>query len=141
VDGFTPISALVGGILIALSLAIPLVMTGRLAGLSGIIGGLLVPGDRLLRASFVVGALGVGLAFELARPETFDAAPTQPLWVVAIAGALVGLGTQLGNGCTSGHGLCGTSRLSRRSIIATIVFLGVGIATATITAMVIGRPR
>jgi uncharacterized membrane protein YedE/YeeE len=137
VDGFTPISALVGGVLIAISLAVPLVLTGRLAGLSGIVGGLLVPADRLLRAAFVIGALAVGLAFELARPQTFDAASAEPLWVVAIAGALVGFGTQLSNGCTSGHGLCGTSRLSRRSIVATIVFLAIGIATAT----VMGRLR
>lgn len=134
---FTPVQGIVGGALIALSLAIMLVATGRIAGLSGIVAGLLTSGDRTWRAWFVAGMLAVGAVFEIVRPQTFDAAARVPLPVVAIAGVLVGLGTRLGNGCTSGHGLCGISRFSKRSILATIVFMGVGVVTATITGMVL----
>ena len=134
---FTPVHAVVGGALIALSLAFMLVATGRIAGLSGVVAGLLVPGDRAWRAWFVAGMLGVGAAFELAAPHTFDTTARVPLPLVALAGVLVGVGTRLGNGCTSGHGLCGISRLSKRSILATCVFFGVGVATATITGMVL----
>ena len=81
--------------------------------------------------------LAVGAVLEIVRPQTFDTAARVPLPVVAIAGVLVGLGTRLGNGCTSGHGLCGISRLSKRSILATIVFMAVGVVTATITGMVL----
>lgn len=134
---FTPVQGIVGGALIALSLAIMLVATGRLAGLSGIVAGLLTSGDRTWRLWYVAGMLAVGAVFEIVRPQTFDTAARVPLPVVAIAGVLVGLGTRLGNGCTSGHGLCGVSRLSKRSILATIVFMGVGVVTATITGMVL----
>lgn len=134
---FTPVQGIVGGALIAVSLAIMLVTTGRIAGLSGVVAGLLTPGDRAWRAWFVAGMLAVGAVFELVRPQTFDAAARVPLPIVAIAGVLVGLGTRLGNGCTSGHGLCGMSRFSKRSIVATIVFMGVGVVTATITGMVL----
>ena len=134
---FTPIHALVGGALIALSLAVMLIATGRIAGLSGIVAGLLPAGDRAWRAWFVAGMLAVGAVFEFAAPHTFDATARVPLPLVAAAGLLVGVGTRLANGCTSGHGLCGMSRLSKRSIIATCVFFGVGVATATITGMVL----
>jgi uncharacterized membrane protein YedE/YeeE len=134
---FTPIHALVGGVLIALSLATMLIMTGRIAGLSGVFAGCLGSEDRGWRIWFLAGALAVGAVFELAAPETFDAGTRVPLWVVAIGGACVGLGTRMSNGCTSGHGLCGMSRLSKRSIIATIVFFGVGVATATITGAIV----
>jgi uncharacterized protein len=137
VHDFTPIHAAVGGALIALSLAIMLIATGRIAGLSGVVAGLLTAGDRAWRAWFVAGMLAVGAVFEIVRPQTFDAAARVPLPVIAIAGVLVGLGTRLGNGCTSGHGLCGISRFSKRSILATIVFMGVGVVTATITGMVL----
>ncbi len=134
---FTPLQGVIGGALIALSLAIMLVTTGRIAGLSGVLAGLLSTGDRAWRAWFVAGMLAVGAVFALVRPSTFDVASRVPLPVVAIAGVLVGLGTRLGNGCTSGHGLCGISRLSKRSIIATAVFMGVGMVTATITGLVL----
>lgn len=131
---FTPVHAVVGGALIALSLAVMLIATGRIAGLSGIFAGCLrvAPGDWGWRVWFVAGMLAVGGAFRLADPATFDVSARVPLPVVAVAGALVGLGTRAANGCTSGHGLCGMSRLSKRSILATCVFFGVGVATATI---------
>ena len=127
-------SGVLGGALIAISLAIMLIGTGRIAGLSGIFAGFLrgTPGDWEWRAWFIAGMVGVGAILEVVRPETFDAAARVPLWAVAASGVLVGLGTRLSNGCTSGHGLCGTSRLSKRSIIATMTFMGVGVATATI---------
>lgn len=132
---FTPVHALVGGALIAISLAIMLLATGRIAGLSGIFAGFIAGtgGDRAWRGWFLAGMLIVGLAFQLAEPATFDAGARVPLWLVAGSGVLVGLGTRASNGCTSGHGLCGMSRLSKRSIIATLVFFAVGVATATIT--------
>ena len=131
---FTPVSAAIGGAMIATSLAVMLVATGRIAGLSGMLAGLLrgSAGDWAWRAWFFAGMLATGAAFAALRPETFDAGARAPLWLVAISGALVGLGTRLSNGCTSGHGLCGMSRLSKRSIVATIVFFGVGVATATL---------
>jgi uncharacterized membrane protein YedE/YeeE len=132
VHDFQPIHGVVGGVLIALSLAVMLVSTGRIAGLSGIVGGLLVDRDRAWRAWFIVGMLVIGVAFRLARPETFDVGARVSLPLVALAGLLVGLGTRLSNGCTSGHGLCGFSRRSRRSIIATMTFFTVGVATATV---------
>lgn len=132
-----PIHGIAGGALIALSLAVMLIGTGRIAGLSGIVAGLLADKDRAWRVWFVAGMLVVGAAFRLARPETFDVGARVPLPLVAIAGLFVGLGTRLSNGCTSGHGLCGMSRLSKRSIIATLVFFGVGVATATIVGAVV----
>jgi uncharacterized membrane protein YedE/YeeE len=131
---FTPVSAALGGALIATSLAIMLVATGRIAGLSGVLAGFLRGpiGDGAWRAYFLAGMLGVGALFAWLRPETFDTGTRAPLWLVAVSGALVGLGTRLGNGCTSGHGLCGMSRLSKRSIVATLVFFGAGVATATV---------
>jgi uncharacterized protein len=134
VHDFTPISALVGGALIATSLAIMLVGTGRIAGLSGIFAGFLraVPGDWAWRAWFIAGMFGVGIVFRIAAPATFDATARVPMWLVAVSGVLVGVGVRASNGCTSGHGLCGMSRLSKRSIIATMTFFAVGVATATL---------
>jgi uncharacterized membrane protein YedE/YeeE len=132
VHDFQPIHGVVGGVLIALSLAVMLVGTGRIAGLSGIVGGLLVDRDRAWRAWFVAGMLAVGAAFRLAQPAAFDRSARVSLPLVALAGLLVGLGTRLSNGCTSGHGLCGMSRLSKRSIVATLTFFAVGVITATL---------
>lgn len=132
---FTPGHGLVGGVLIALGLAVILIGSGRIAGLSGIAAGLISPftgGDRAWRASFLVGALAVGAIFEIVSPSTYDAAAPHRMWVVAISGVLVGIGTRLSNGCTSGHGLCGIARLSKRSILATMTFFAVGVVTATV---------
>ncbi|HUJ61507.1 MAG TPA: YeeE/YedE thiosulfate transporter family protein [Kofleriaceae bacterium] len=138
---FAPVQGLVGGVMIAGSLAIMLLATGRIAGLSGVFAGFVrAPGDDGgWRAWFVAGMLGVGLAFELADPATFDHAARLPLPVLALAGVLVGVGTRLANGCTSGHGLCGTSRLAKRSILATLTFFAVGVATATIAGAIAGH--
>jgi len=136
---FTPVHAAIGGALIALALSLVLVTTGRLAGLSNVIAGIIKPvaDDWSWRVWFVVGALAAGAAFRVAAPETFDATTRLPLAIVALSGVIVGAGTRLGNGCTSGHGLCGASRGSKRSIIATLVFFGVAVASATITGAVL----
>jgi hypothetical protein len=142
VHDFTPVSGAVGGALIALSLAVMLIATGRIAGLSGVVAGLVRPaaaGDRVWRAWFAAGMLAAGGVFELAAPATFDGESPMPLPVVVLSGVLVGFGTRLANGCTSGHGLCGVSRLARRSILATMTFFAIGVATATITGALCGH--
>lgn len=133
-EHFTPVRALVGGAMIASSLAIMLVATGRIAGLSGVIASFLrgPSVDWAWRGWFLAGMLGTGLVLAQVRPEMFDTGARVPLWLVAVSGVLVGVGTRLSNGCTSGHGLCGMSRLSTRSIVATLAFFGVGVATATV---------
>lgn len=129
---FTPLASLGGGMLIGLAAVMLMLLNGRIAGISGITAGLLslspaVP-DRGWRLAFVAGlvAAPLGLAQVLGTPAMTVAAP--PL-VLALAGALVGFGTVLGNGCTSGHGICGIARLSPRSLVATGVFMAAGIAT------------
>jgi uncharacterized membrane protein YedE/YeeE len=140
VHDFTPVAALVGGALIALALASMLIATGRIAGLSGIVAGLVAPGDDWeWRAWFAAGMLAVGAGFAVVEPATFDSTTRVPLPLLAAAGAIVGLGTRLCNGCTSGHGVCGTSRLSKRSIIATGVFFAVAVATATVVGAIVRR--
>lgn len=124
---FTPWSALAGGALIGLAASVLLLGLGRIAGISGIVGGLLSPskGDVGWRAAFVVGLLGAGLAMWLLSPSSFSGSP-RSLALVAGAGVLVGIGTRIGNGCTSGHGVCGLSRLSVRSLVATLTFIATG---------------
>ena len=134
-QNFTPVAGLVGGVLIALGLAVILIGSGRIVGLSGVAAGLINPhrgGERAWRASFLIGALAVGAIFELARPSTYDAAAPRGVVVIAISGLLVGIGTRMANGCTSGHGLCGVARLAKRSLIATMTFFAVGVITATL---------
>lgn len=127
---FTPASALAGGALIGLATALLLLLGGRITGVSGILGGLLrrVPGERAWRLAFIVGLLVSPWLYATV------AAPMQPRigagWLVLlIAGLLVGVGTRYGAGCTSGHGVCGLSRLSWRSAVATASFMAAGFAT------------
>lgn len=134
---FTPWSALLGGVLVGTAASLLLWGAGRTAGVSGIAAGLIVPqrGDWLWRVQFLAGLVLGGLALRLWRPEAI-AAPGASVTVLAVAGLLVGFGTRLGGGCTSGHGICGLSRLSRRSLLAVLVFM----ATAMITvALAVGR--
>lgn len=127
---FTPASALAGGVLIGLAAALLILLGGRIAGISGILGGLLrrVPGERAWRAAFVGGLL--------VSPWLYGAlaAPLAPRieagWPTLLAaGLIVGVGTRYGAGCTSGHGVCGLSRLSWRSAVATLAFMAAGFAT------------
>ncbi len=129
-NAFTPWSALVGGVLIGIAAAMFALLNGRIAGISGVIGGLLkpTPGDVAWRAAFVVGLLSAPLVYSLfaVLPELHIAAPSGTL---VLAGLLVGIGTRYGSGCTSGHGVCGLSRLSPRSLVATATFMGAGFVT------------
>jgi uncharacterized protein len=131
VGSFTPVSGLMGGLLIGLAVTLMMLLNGRIAGISSIVSGLLTPksGDTGWRAAFVVGLLLGALAFILAvgGPTQVDVLASPP--AILIGGLLVGFGTRMGSGCTSGHGLCGIARFSRRSIVATAVFFGVAMLT------------
>lgn len=136
---FTPWSALAGGALIGLSASLLLVALGRVAGISGILAGVLMPvrGDFAWRALFVAGLLLAGLLASALAPELVTASP-RSLAAVGAAGLLVGVGTRLGNGCTSGHGVCGLSRLSQRSLVATVTFIASGVVTVLATRLIGG---
>ena len=136
---FTPASALAGGVLIGLSAALLWILNGRIAGISGIVGQLLRPaaGDARWRLAFVAGLVGGGMLVAALHPASFDL-PHGGHGTLLVGGLLVGFGTRLGNGCTSGHGLCGMSRLSPRSIVATVIFMAVGMATVYVVRHVGG---
>ena len=130
---FTPLAALAGGVLIGLATALFVLLNGRIAGISGVLGGLLAPnrGDVAWRLAFVLGLVAAPLVYLL-----FTALPTLQIdagyGTLVIAGLLVGMGTRYGSGCTSGHGVCGLSRLSPRSAVATACFMGAGFATVLV---------
>jgi uncharacterized membrane protein YedE/YeeE len=129
-NAFTPASALIGGAMIGTAAALFVVLNGRIAGVSGILGGLARPqaGDVSWRIAFVAGLVAAPLAWRVldALPEIRVDASFPAL---VAAGLLVGVGTRYGGGCTSGHGVCGVSRASRRSIAATVAFMAAGFAT------------
>jgi uncharacterized protein len=127
---FTPIASLVGGLLIGLASALLWILNGRVAGITGIVGEIFarVPGETRWRLAFVSGLLAGGALVHALHPTAFDL-PRGGTGLLIGAGLLVGFGTRLANGCTSGHGLCGVSRLSPRSLAATAVFMLVGMAT------------
>lgn len=129
----TWITAAIGGGIIGLASALLLAFNGRIAGISGITGGLISPtrGEVSWRLMFLIGLVGGGLLMALLMPEAFTASPRSTFWVVA-AGLLVGFGTRLGSGCTSGHGVCGLSRFSPRSLVATLTFIGAGMVTVAL---------
>ena len=127
---FTPWAALAGGVLLGLASALFVLLNGRILGISGIVGGLLRPraGDMGWRLAFLLGMLVAPGLYWLV------VGPTQPridaTWeMVVMAGLLVGVGTRYGSGCTSGHGVCGLSRMSPRSLVATLAFMGAGFVT------------
>lgn len=133
-EHFTPVSALAGGVLIGLSTATLWLLDGRIGGISGILGGLFRPavGDIGWRAAFLAGLLAAAPVAALATGRLPDIAITPSLPALVAAGLLVGIGTRLGSGCTSGHGVCGLARLSRRSMAAAAVFVGTAIVTVFI---------
>lgn len=151
-DTFTPISAMIGGALIGLAAAVLWLGNGRIAGISGIFGQLLPPAQTVvwrvvflvmlvlgtLIASYLIPGLGIGgpggQPAHLAAPPAGWGIPA-PLWIAA-SGLLIGFGTKIGNGCTSGHGVCGIARLSKRSFVAVGVFFSVAILTVAITGIV-----
>jgi len=130
--------ALIGGVLIGLSASLYWSLNGRIAGISGIFGGAILDFGRKRweRVLFLLGMFAAGLAF--ARFTTRVPAPTLPLLPLALAGLLVGFGTRLGSGCTSGHGVCGLSRLSPRSLVAVVIFMITGALTVFVVRHVLG---
>lgn len=137
-QAFTPWSALAGGALIGLAAALLLWLNGRIAGISGIVGGVLRPvaGDTAWRVAFVLGLLLAPLAYGLVK--TLPALQVDAGYgLLVLAGLLVGVGTRYGAGCTSGHGVCGLSRLSVRSLVATVIFMAAGFATVWLVRHVV----
>jgi uncharacterized membrane protein YedE/YeeE len=140
-DRFSPLSATAGGVLIGLAASALLLFNGRIAGISGIVGSLSVAprGDRSWRLLFVLGLAAGAVAALVLDPQSIDPTLRRPLPLIAMSGLLVGFGTRLANGCTSGHGVCGLSRFSKRSLVAVGVFMAVGMLTAVAARVALGR--
>ncbi len=138
-NSFTPWASLGGGVLIGLAAALFVLLNGRIAGISGVLGGLLNPtrGDIAWRVAFIAGIVAAPLVYLL-----FAAWPTVQIdasyGALVAAGLLVGVGTRYGAGCTSGHGVCGLSRLSPRSLVATLVFMAAGFGTVFVVRHLLG---
>jgi uncharacterized membrane protein YedE/YeeE len=132
--------SLLGGVLIGASALLLMLISGRIAGVSGIAGGLLTAprGDRSWRFAFVVGLLLGGLALSAFEPTALPRSLPAGLPLVALAGFLVGFGARGGNGCTSGHGVCGLGRRSRRSLVAVVVFMATGMFAAQVLRPLLG---
>jgi uncharacterized membrane protein YedE/YeeE len=132
-SAFTPGPAFLGGLLIGLAVALFVLLNGRIAGISGVLGGLLRParGDVAWRLAFLAGLVAAPAVYATLAvvPRPHIAASNA---LLVLAGLLVGVGTRYGAGCTSGHGVCGLSRLSPRSLVSTLVFMGAGFATVLV---------
>ncbi len=139
-ENFTPFTSFLGGTFIGLSAAIMLLFTGRITGISGMIAGVINAGafEKYWRFAFLAGIVIGAMLFH--RWEHYVSTPDSglPLIPLIIGGLLVGFGTRMGNGCTSGHGICGIARLSKRSIVATLVFMGSGAIAATFIRPLLG---
>lgn len=139
-ENFTPVSALIGGVLIGLSATLLLLFNGRIAGVSGILNGVFVQpaGDRLWRLMFVIGMIASGFLYQFIGPGGFENSTEVSLLVLVTGAFLVGFGARMGGGCTSGHGVCGIGFISQRSIVATCVFMVAGFVTVYVTRHVVG---
>ena len=139
-ENFTPILSTIGGLLIGLGAAIMMVFNGRIAGISGIFDGVVLPqrGSISWKGAFVAGLVVGGFAFASFRPELFAVDVDRSLAAFIVGGLFVGFGTRLGNGCTSGHGVCGMGRFSRRSLVATLCFMASAAVTVFIVEHVVG---
>lgn len=139
-DEFTPVSALVGGGVIGLASVVLMLFIGRVAGIAGIVGGLFGSAGSGIgwRLAFIAGLIAGPFLVPLAGGTIPDITIDAPLPMVVAAGLLVGFGTRLGNGCTSGHGICGLSRLSPRSLVATLTFMAAGAAVVFVFRHLIG---
>ncbi len=136
-ESFTPIASTIGGLMIGIAAAGLLMFHGRIAGISGIAGGIFrrQEGDIAWRAMFLVGLFAAGVVWSFFRPEDYAFGIERSTTALIVAGLAVGIGTQLGSGCTSGHGVCGIGRLSKRSTVATVTFM----ATAAITVFIVNE--
>jgi uncharacterized protein len=139
-NSFTPGAALMGGALIGVAAVGFALLNGRIAGISGIVGGLFQPlaGDVAWRITFIAGLLLAPLVYELLTGELPELHITATNGMLVVAGLLVGVGTRYGSGCTSGHGVCGLSRRSPRSLTATVVFMAMGFASVFVVRHVLG---
>lgn len=146
---FTPLEGLLGGLLIGLATALWLLLYGRVTGISGILGGLVLGhqrGERAWRFLYLLGLVGGALLYQWVLvphglPGVHFSVDLQVGWpLMLIAGLLVGFGTRLGSGCTSGHGVCGLARLSKRSLVAVCTFMALGFLTAFIVRHLVGLP-
>ena len=139
-ENFTPYTALIGGVLIGTAASLLLWLNGQIAGISGIFRGALkmdTP-DRMWRIWFLLGlAIGGGLWWQMAGP-TFTPRTDFPVPLLIVAGVLVGFGSRLGNGCTSGHGVCGIGRMSKRSMSSTLTFFSVALLTTFVVRHLVG---
>ena len=137
---FTPVASLIGGVIIGLASLMLLLFQGRIAGISGIFGGLLQfrEAETSWRLAFIVGLLAGGLLLTWLRPETLVFQLDRSTPAIILAGLLVGIGTRMGSGCTSGHGVCGLGRMSPRSMAAVATFLSAGVLTAILVHLVFG---
>jgi hypothetical protein len=130
---FTPWPSLTGGIILGIASALFILINGRILGISGILGGLLPPkvGDTTWRIAFLLGMFAAPTVFHAVVPAEYITAPRIEAteWMIVVAGLLVGIGTRYASGCTSGHGVCGLSRLSPRSLVATGSFMSAGFVT------------
>lgn len=130
------VAAAIGGVLIGLSAVLLMALSGRIAGISGIVGGLLPPKaapDRTWRLAFIAGLVAAPALLRALTGDNHIGAPIVATGTLVVAGLLVGVGTTLGGGCTSGHGICGFARLSPRSAVAVAVFMAAAIATVFVT--------
>jgi uncharacterized membrane protein YedE/YeeE len=137
---FTPVSSTLGGILLGIAASTLLLANGDVCGISGILGGAAFAkrGDRLWRIVFLAGLLAGGALVAGVDRSALATASEQSIWLAALSGVVVGIGTRMGEGCTSGHGLCGVARFSGRSIVATLVFMATGAATVFVVRHVVG---
>ncbi|MEQ1559819.1 MAG: YeeE/YedE family protein [Methyloglobulus sp.] len=139
-NNFTPVSAFSGGILIGLAATLLLLCNGRIAGISGIMSGLIKVerAELFWRLAFLAGIVIGAFLFQQLKPGFYQPRENFPIGLLAFGGFLVGFGTRMGNGCTSGHAVCGIARLSVRSIVATVVFMVSGFVTVYIVRHVFG---
>jgi len=139
-ENFTPVSALLGGALIGLSISLLLMLNGRMAGISGIMNGLFSSPkkEEIWRGLFLLGLIFGAVIFQLLTNDSLSLRQDYPKVLIIIGGFLVGMGTRMGSGCTSGHGICGIASFSIRSISATITFMLSGMLTVFIVKHIAG---
>jgi uncharacterized membrane protein YedE/YeeE len=139
-SSFTPVSSTIGGVLLGIAASMLLLANGEVCGISSILGGAAFARrtDRFWRIVFLAGLLSGGAIVAWADRSALALASEQSIWLAAVSGAVVGVGTRMGEGCTSGHGLCGIARFSVRSIVATVVFMATGAATVFLMRHVLG---